>query len=174
VLKQPLQPYLLDVVNRLKQVVQFSMPVVHFVSPTDIKCVDSATGLLVGEQLDILESIAMLVGTAPENGKHIEYLNAFIAPMVQQIQFIVEKDLVKQDTLENPVYTKWISILIQAVGTFSKGFPSNLTSNAPQDVVQFFAGALEIVLSALASMPLNSALLFRTFLWNVHSIFVRL
>eukprot|EP01122_Echinamoeba_exundans_P004709 TRINITY_DN148_c0_g3_i1.p1 TRINITY_DN148_c0_g3~~TRINITY_DN148_c0_g3_i1.p1 ORF type:complete len:952 (-),score=196.00 TRINITY_DN148_c0_g3_i1:39-2894(-) len=157
-LKQPLQPFLGDLVDRLKPAVVYNPPVFRRDDEGNTDVVDSVSELTIDMQNDLLESIALLVGFASPGGpgvdtseKHRTFLELLVTPLVQKIMYILEKQLWKQDNVYQPVNLTWLTNLIGAVGTFSKGFPANL-KNQQTFAVQYFANTVPIILQALSEV----------------------
>jgi len=68
------------------------------------------------------------------------------------IQVIITQELYKQDTPEVPRFTNWLCELIQAIGTFSKGFP--LCVNKVNAIsAKHYTRALQLILASLRSIP---------------------
>lgn len=148
-LKEPLQAYLMDIVNHLRGFASFRP--------------DSFDQVTYEEQLELFESFGVLVGhDRNDNTKHKQYIDLLVLPLVENMNNVVENKLYLQDTPHNQFHTKWLSYLIRAIGTFSKGFPlpiisiANIrrpnTSADATEAMMFFARVFDIVMQIMGAL----------------------
>lgn len=173
-LKSPLQSYLMDIVQHLKDFVSFRP--------------DSFEQISFDEQLELLESFGVLVGfDRNDTAKHKQYIDVLILPLVESMNNILESKLYLNDTPHNQFHTKYLACLIRGVGTFSKGFPLPIvnapggrrfdTSAEPTETMIFFAKVFDVVMSILGVLgnkgtPRTSLFIILNFFSSFSGIFM--
>lgn len=158
-LKAPLQAYLMDIVEHLKDFASFRP--------------DSFDQVSFDEQLELLESFGVLVGfDRSDSVKHKQFIDLLVMPLVENLSNLVEQKLYLNDTPHNQFHTKWMVCLIRGIGTFSKGFPLPIvtvnnarrfdTSAAPNETMIFFAKVFDVVMQILGVLGEKGTMLLRS------------
>eukprot|EP01124_Arcella_intermedia_P009126 TRINITY_DN1589_c0_g1_i1.p1 TRINITY_DN1589_c0_g1~~TRINITY_DN1589_c0_g1_i1.p1 ORF type:complete len:1014 (-),score=154.42 TRINITY_DN1589_c0_g1_i1:127-2721(-) len=126
------------------------------------------SGLLldIDDRLNLFEGLGVLVGyliaqPSPKSLAELEvHMENLLKPLIDHIQIIVTQELWNKDTQEFPKYTTWLSELIEATATFSKGFPS--CTDKPNIIIEkYYTKTLELVLTTLQKVQFPVTRLLR-------------
>ncbi|KAF2069462.1 hypothetical protein CYY_009217 [Polysphondylium violaceum] len=124
------------------------------------------------EQLNFYESLGFLIGAAnlPINEEKL-YVEKILVGPITKLEEIINQQLYKTDTKENPFYTTQLIQLISVIGTFSKGFSSfNASTGAPKhdsycNYKIYFTKPLQLIIQLPNLIPNNQEIILKTFFY---------
>ncbi|KAJ3023991.1 pre-tRNA nuclear export protein [Thoreauomyces humboldtii] len=149
-LKSNLSPFVETVLNAIQDLLVVSLP-----APAKPVSEDDYTNLPFDSQLYLYEAVGMLISLETLTvEKQAELLTAVLAPLMMQIEEIMQNELYKRDVApDNIVFTLQLNHLIRAIGNISKGFPDvDHAAKAAQGVppwVSVFQQALSAIATVL-------------------------